>query len=169
MIISHIVAASENNVIGQDGDLPWHIPEDLKFFRDMTRHRCCVMGRKTFEALKTPLPDRLNIIITRQPNYVVPGAIVVASFAEALVVCREHQQKYGEEIFVMGGGEIYLQTLPQTDRIYLTRIHRHYPGETYYPELPAGEFKEVARRDRTEPVPFSFLTYERVQKPNPHK
>jgi dihydrofolate reductase len=162
MIISHIVAASENNVIGLDGDLPWHIPEDMKFFKDMTLNRCCIMGRKTMEALKKPLPQRLNVVITRQADFKVPGALVVESFEQALQVCEEHLDQYGDEVFVMGGGEIYRSTLNQTDRIYLTRIHQHFEGDTFYPNVPSEQFKEVDRRDRSEPIPFSFLTYERV-------
>lgn len=161
MILSHIVAASENNVIGRDNGLPWHIPEDLKFFREKTRGRALIMGRKTFDSVGRPLPDRLNIVITRQKDYRPEGTVVVSSLKEALALCEKQVSQYGEEVFIIGGGEIFKDTLGLVDIIYLTRIHKKFEGDVFYPEIPKKDFEEIERRERTEPVPFTFLTYRR--------
>ena len=162
MILSHIVAVSENNIIGSKGTLPWDIPEDMAFFRDTTKGHALIMGRKTFEAMSQALPYRLNVIVTRKKNYKVPQAIVTKSILEAIHICQAHADRYGDEIFIIGGGEIYKQSLPLVDRIYLTRIHRFFEGDTQYPVLKDKEFKEIQCRHRTKPIPFSFLVYERV-------
>lgn len=161
MIISHIVAASENNVIGKENGLPWHIPEDLKFFKEKTKGHAVIMGRKTYESVGKPLPKRLNVIVTRQKDYQVEGAVVVPSIEEAIDYCRHVTDKWGEEVFIVGGGEIYRQSMPMTNIIYLTRIHENIEGDTTYPDINPLHFEQVEKRDRTEPVPFSFLTYNR--------
>ena len=163
MILSHIVAASENNVIGVDGGLPWDIPEDMKFFRDKTKGHAMIMGRKTFESLPKALPKRLNVVITRQQDYSPEGAVVFSNLNEAIEFCQTKTDEWGEEVFIIGGGEIYRQSLDVVDRIYLTRIHKKIEGDTKYPELPPNRFKEVERVDRNEPVPFSFLTFEKLK------
>jgi dihydrofolate reductase len=117
MIISAIAAMASNRVIGKDGDLPWKIPEDFKFFRDKTMGRVMIMGRKTFETLGKPLPGRLHIVITRQTGYSPEGAIVVNNAKDALKVAQTKIAEWGSEIFVIGGGEIYSELLPQTQRI----------------------------------------------------
>ncbi len=161
MILSHIVAASKNNVIGRDNGLPWHIPEDMKFFREKTRGKALIMGRKTFDSVGHPLPDRLNVVITRQKDYSPKGAVVVGSFNEALALCEKNTEKYGEEVFIIGGGQIFKDTMNIVDIIYLTRIHENFDGDIFYPDVPMKAFEQIERRDRTEPVPFSFLTYRR--------
>jgi len=161
MIISHIVAASKNNIIGTDNTLPWDLPEDMKFFKEKTKGHSIIMGRKTYESIGRPLPHRLNIIITRQEDYQVGGAHVVSTIDAAITLCKEHRAEYGEEAFIIGGGEIYKQSLPLTDVIYLTRIHQDFQGHTSYPALNPTEFEETDRQDRTEPIPFSFLVYKR--------
>ncbi len=161
MILSHIVAASKNGVIGKDNTLPWHIPEDLKFFRDKTKGKALIMGRKTFESVGHPLPHRLNVVVTRQEGYKPEGAHVFKSIKEAIEFCKSQKAQYGEEIFIIGGGEIFRETMNQVDLIYLTRIHKDFPGDITYPEVDKSQFVEVERRDRDEPVPFSFLTYSR--------
>lgn len=161
MILSHIVAAAENGVIGHAGDLPWSIPEDMKFFRDKTQGHAMIMGRKTFEAVGHPLPHRLNVVITRQPNYQADQAHVVSSLDEAIEFCKSQKDKYPDEVFIIGGGEIYSQSMDRVDRIYLTRIHQDFEGDVKYPNVDENQFEEVERRERTEPVPFTFLTYER--------
>lgn len=163
MTLSHIVAVSKNNVIGSKNALPWDIPEDMKFFREKTKNHALIMGRKTFESVGHPLPQRLNVVVTRNPDFKfdAPNVVVQPDVESAIEYCRSKQSKYGDEIFIIGGGEIFKQTLEIVDVIYLTRIHKDFPGDVYYPELPAGKFQIVEQRDRTEPVPFSFLTYMR--------
>jgi dihydrofolate reductase len=161
MILSHIVAAAQNGVIGTENRLPWDIPEDMKFFRDKTKGKALIMGRKTFESVGHPLPNRLNVVVTRNKEYRAEGAHVVATVDEAVEYCRSQSEKYGDEIFIIGGGEIFENTLDRVDVIYLTRIHRFFPGDVVYPELDPAVWEEVERRDREEPVRFSFLTYKR--------
>ncbi len=163
MIISHIAACSENRVIGKDNHLPWNIPEDWKFFKDKTTGHVLIMGRKTFESLGKPLPNRLNVVITRDANFKAPGAVVVPNIEAALELAKTKISEYGDEVFIGGGGEIYKQTLAIADRVYLTVIHQKFDGDAFYPELPSGEFEESDRKDRQTPIPFSFLTYDRVK------
>ena len=164
MKLSHIVAASENNVIGVHNDLPWSLPEDMKFFREKTKGKALIMGRKTFESVGHPLPKRLNVVVTRQPNYNVEheNVVVVPDLKSGIQFCEKMQHKYGDEIFIIGGGEIFKESLDIVDIIYLTRIHKEFDGDVYYPELPKGKFTEVERRDRFEPIPFTFHTYVRA-------
>lgn len=159
MKISHIVAAAQNDVIGVDGELPWSIPEDMKFFRDKTKGHSMVMGRKTWESLGHPLPHRLNVVVTRNKDYKAEGAHVFTDIKEAVEFCKTKTEEWGEEIFIIGGGEIYKQSLDMVDIVYLTRIHKEIKGDAKYPQLDPTQFEEVERRDREEPVPFSFLTY----------
>ena len=163
MILSHIVAAAENDVIGVNNDLPWDIPEDMKFFRDKTKGKALIMGRKTFESVGHPLPHRLSVIVTRQKDYKSPGplAVVVQDVKSAIEVCKAQVSKYGEEIFIIGGGEIFKDTMGIVDVIYLTRIHRKYDGDIKYPKVDLKKFELVEERARTEPIPFTFLTYAR--------
>lgn len=164
MLLSHIVAASENDVIGVNNDLPWDIPEDMKFFRDKTKGRALIMGRKTFTSVGHPLAQRLNVVVTRQSDFKVPdvpNVVVQPDVPSAIAFCRTQVSKYGEEIFIIGGGEIFKQTMNLVDVIYLTRIHKQYEGDIKYPAIDKRVFDLVERRDRETPVPFSFLTYNR--------
>lgn len=163
MTLSHIVAAAANDVIGVNNGLPWDIPEDMKFFRDKTKGRALIMGRKTFESVGHPLPKRLNVVVTRDPKYAHPAdnVVIKPDLQSAIEYCRTQTAQYGEEIFIIGGGEIFKESLPLVDVIYLTRIHKDYPGDIKYPIVPREDFDVVERRDRDEPVPFSFLTYQR--------
>ena len=131
MILSHIVAASKNGVIGAKNSLPWRIPEDLKFFKEKTIGHVMIMGRKTFESLPSALPNRLTVVVTREPNYQARGAIVVPTIQKAIDLAREHRATYGNEVFIAGGGEIYKQTMDVVDRIYLTLIQKEYEGDTF--------------------------------------
>ena len=162
--LSHISAVSKNNVIGLKGQLPWDIPEDLKYFFDKTKNKILIMGRKTFESLGKALPNRLNIVLTSQLDFTAQNVVVFSSFDQALNYARkpENIEKYGSEIFIGGGGEIYKQTLLLMDRLYVTRIHKEYEGDAFYPIIPAHQFKEVSRVDREKPIPFSFLVYEKI-------
>lgn len=121
------------------------------------------MGRKTFESVGHPLPHRLNVVITRQKEYQPPAGNVVLQpdLHAAIEYCRSQVAKYGEEVFIIGGGEIFKESLPLVDVIYLTRIHKDFPGDVKYPKLDLTQFEIVEQRDRQEPVPFSFLTYHR--------
>lgn len=163
MKLAHIVAAAENDVIGVNNDLPWEIPEDMQFFREKTKGRALIMGRKTFESVGHPLPNRLSVVVTRQKDYPVTGknVIVMPDIPSAIEHCRHVTAKYGDEIFIIGGGEIFKETMDLVDIIYLTRIHREYPGPVVYPKVDPKKFELIEQRDREEPVPFSFLTYMR--------
>jgi len=163
IILSHIVAASQNNVIGLKNKLPWRIPEDLKYFYNTTKNKTVIMGRKTFQSLDKALPNRLNVVLTKNKTFKQKDVVIFSSFEEALKYCRQDEilKKYGKEIFITGGGEIYKQTLPLVNRLYITRIHKKYKGDAFYPKIPADQFKEVSRMDKSKPVPFSFLIYER--------
>ena len=123
------------------------------------------MGRKTFESLGKALPHRLNIVLTSRSDFKVANTVVFSNFEKALDYAKQNKiiEKYGSEIFIGGGGEIYKQTLPLMDKLYITRIHKDYEGDAFYPEIPENQFKEVSRVDRRAPVPFSFLIYEKIK------
>jgi dihydrofolate reductase len=159
MMISLIAAMSQNRVIGRDQKLPWHLPEDLKRFRAITKGKPCIMGRKTFESIKYPLPNRPNIIVTRQKGYQVGGAIVVDSIEAAL----EPYRPTGQEVFILGGEEIFKHTLPMADRLYLTVIHKDFEGDTRFPEFDEAQFEVTSREDHEGPLPFSFIDYSRIK------
>jgi len=130
-MISIIAAISNNNVIGKDGGLPWHLPSDLKYFKDLTKGKIVVMGRKCWDSLPDkfkPLPDRLNIVITRTPNISIEGAIVVTDVDNTL----KGLNKTDSDVFVIGGGEIYKQSLKYAENLYLTRIYSDVDGDTFF-------------------------------------
>jgi dihydrofolate reductase len=162
MIVSFVVAADENNLIGKDNQLPWHLPADLKYFKNLTTGHCIVMGRKTFDSLGRLLPNRTHVIITRQKNYQAEGVIVVNSIEEAINTCAE---KGEEEIFIIGGAEIFKQALNNANRLYLTRIRHSFDGDTWLPEFNPSDWKEVNREDHQPDeknvYSYSFLTYQR--------
>lgn len=167
MLISIIVAVSENNIIGRNNDLPWHLPADMKFFKDTTMGHCVVMGRKNFHSIPDkyrPLEGRTNIVVTRQKDFYADGAVVVYSIDEAIELAKSKKET---ECFIIGGGEIFAQSLKYCDRVYLTRIHRSFEGDVHFPVLSPGEWKETSRRDipadEKNKYPFSFLTYEKVE------
>lgn len=162
MILSAIVAMSKNHVIGVDNKLPWNIPEDMKYFKDMTTGKIMIMGRKTYESLGKPLPKRFHIIITRQADYKVdhPDVVVVKSVQEAIDKARGLIGKYPEEVMVIGGGEIYKESLSQLNRIYLTLIDQEIKGDTTFPEVKPTQFKLVSQSKRPGPPEYSFQVYE---------
>lgn len=156
-----IVAAGENDVIGKNNRLIWHLVDDLKRFKTLTTGHSIIMGRKTFESFSQPLPDRTHIVITRQENYKAPpGVVVVHSLDEALEKVTNDTQP-----FIIGGGEIYKEALPYVNKIELTRVHETFDGDTFFPELDPKIWKEVERtvhqKDLTHDHEFSFITYER--------
>ncbi len=158
-MISLIVAIAENGVIGDKNTLLWHISEDLKRFKSVTTGHPVVMGRKTYESLGRPLPGRRNVVVTRRP-IAIEGCEVVHSIAEALALFPPD-----EEVFVIGGAQIYAQTLPVADRFYLTRVEHVYQGDTRFPEWTPGQWRLVASErfphGERYPHPFVFEIYER--------
>ena len=145
--ISAIAAMSENRVIGDNNQLPWHLPADMNYFKEKTMGHCVVSGRKNFESIPAkyrPLPGRYNMVITRNEHYSYPQADTVHSLDEAINKAKE----LGEaELFIIGGGEIFKQSLPVVDKVYLTRIHHPFEGDVFFPELPDSEWKEISRKD----------------------
>jgi len=163
MKLAHIVAMAENRTIGNESDLPWDIPEDMAFFKEKTKNRCIIMGRKTFESVGHPLPNRLNVVITRQKDYKAPAGannvVIKSNLQEAIEFAKTQTAQYGDEVFIIGGGEIYKQSLDLVDIIYLTFIHEIFDGDTTYPELDPNKFELIESRDREEPIPFTFRIY----------
>lgn len=161
-MISIIVAASENNVIGIENRLPWHLPGDLQFFRNTTWGFPVIMGRKTFESMGKPLKGRQNIVITRQPDYSHPGITVVSSIPEGIRAAEEQDAK---EIFITGGTEIFLQSFPLVGRIYRTRVHTTVEGDAFFPEISEKEWvlkhSEAHPADEKNPFAYTFETWER--------
>lgn len=153
-MISHIVACSDDNVIGINGELPWNLPEDLKRFKRLTSNRVVIMGRKTHESIGRPLPSRVNVVITRQVGYSSKGCLIAASLEDALKV----SELTDDEIFIIGGGEIYKQSMDLIDTIYMTRVWgTNLLGDAKYPEIPSN-FKVVSVEDLQG---FSYITYRR--------
>lgn len=144
MTISLVVAAAENNVIGKDNRLLWHLPNDMKFFKNTTWGMPVIMGRKTFESLGKPLAGRTNIVMTRDKGWSAQGATVTSNMEEAMQVAAETDAK---EVFVIGGGEIFKEVLPQANRVYLTRVHTSIEGDTFFPELPQKEWQLLTQLD----------------------
>ncbi|MFL5766120.1 MAG: dihydrofolate reductase [Bacteroidia bacterium] len=166
-MISIIVAVGNDNVIGKDNALIWHLPADMKFFKEKTMGHCVITGRKNYESIPEkfrPLPGRTNIVITRQNNYHAPGAVVVDSIGKAIELAKESGD---EEIFIIGGAEIFRQSLNITDRIYLTKIHHSFEGDVFFPELNASEWVETSRNkgitDEKNKYEYEFITLEKKQ------
>jgi dihydrofolate reductase len=159
MTVSIVVAIAENYAIGKNNQLLWHMPADLKHFRQITSGHTIIMGRKTYDSVGKPLPNRRNIIITRQ-DITIPGCEVVKSVDEALELCAGE-----EEVFIVGGAEIYKLAMGRTDRIYLTIIHHSFDADTLFPEIDYMDWKEAAREDHQpdekNKFPYSFITLER--------
>ncbi|MEZ0391917.1 MAG: dihydrofolate reductase [Pseudobdellovibrionaceae bacterium] len=171
MILSSIAAMAKNRVIGVDNGLPWEIPEDMKFFRDKTKGHVMIMGRKTFESFGgKPLPNRFHIVITRQEDYRYedPTVEIVHDLKTAIelahMLTTKYKTKFGDEVFVVGGGEIYKQSIDIVDRIYLTVIEKDFPGDAKFPEFNEQDFRLTRNDPRSEPLPYSFRTYERLEK-----
>jgi dihydrofolate reductase len=166
-MISMIVAVAENNVIGKDNQLIWHLPADIKFFKEKTTGHCVITGRKNYESIPEkfrPLPNRTNIIITRQKDYKAPGAIVVGSVSEAL---NEAKKQGDAEIFIIGGADIFRQTMDITDRIYYTRIFHRFEGDTFFPDPDPAKWmltkKSDCEPDEKNKYRYSFMEYERIK------
>lgn len=153
-----VAAVAANGVIGSDGGMPWHYPEDLRRFKRLTTGHPVIMGRRTYEAIEArldgPLPDRTNVVLSRSDPDVPGEVIVVGSVEEAVDAAAVH----GDTAFVIGGGSVYEAFLPLAGRMELTEIHASYEGDTYFPEFDSEEWEEVEREEHEE---FAFVTYER--------
>ena len=160
MIVTIVVAIAENYAIGKNNQLLWHMPADLKHFKQITSGHTVIMGRRTYDSVGKPLPNRRNIIITRQ-DISIPGCEVVKSVDEALELCAGE-----EEVFIVGGAEIYKLAMDQTDRIYLTIIHHSFDADTVFPEIDYMQWKETAREDHPadekHKYSYSFITLDRI-------
>ncbi|RXJ01807.1 dihydrofolate reductase [Anaerobacillus alkaliphilus] len=157
-MISLIVAAGENNVIGSDNVMPWHLPADLAYFKKTTTGHAVVMGRKTFESIGKPLPNRKNIILTRDQQFEVEGCDVIHSVEEVF------DFEKGQELFIIGGAEVYRQLLPHANKVYLTRIHKSFEGDAFFPELNDGwqlVSTEKHEADEKNPYQYEFQIYEK--------
>lgn len=161
MKLSVICAVAANGVIGAHNQLPWRLPADLTRFKALTMGHHIVMGRKTYESLGRPLPGRVNVIVTRQPGYRAEGCVTAGSLDDALAHCRGD-----EEVFVIGGATLFTDALGRADRIYLTRLHHDFPGDTVMPAWDAAAWRETAREDHAAgadaPCAYSFITLDRA-------
>ena len=143
-----IVAMAKNQTIGINNTLPWHLPNDLKYFKNVTMAKPIVMGRKTYESIGRPLPGRTNIVITRQSDYQAEGIVVVNSLQQALDKAEEINVIAGhEEVMVIGGAEIYQQALLQADRLYITHVHSEVEGDAFFPDVSWSDWQEFKRED----------------------
>lgn len=156
MLISIIVAMARNRVIGAHGGMPWHLSTDLKRFKNLTMGHTLLMGRQTFESIGHPLPGRTTIILSRNPDYRIQGAEVVADLSAALQAATR-----SDELFVCGGGEIYRQLLVLTQRIYLTELSIECAGDVYFPELPVEEFRTLSSEQVNDRIDYRFSVLER--------
>ncbi|TXK36760.1 dihydrofolate reductase [Pontibacter qinzhouensis] len=160
-MIAIVVAADEQQTIGKDNQLIWHLPADLRHFKAITMGHPIIMGRKTYESIGKPLPGRTSIIITKQPDYKAEGCLVVHSLQEAIGKARD----LDETACIIGGAEIYRQALPYTDTVYLTRIHHSFEGDVFFPELKESEWKQTAAAqhepDEKNRYAYTFLEYKR--------
>ena len=164
MIVSIVVAASENNAIGKDNQLLWRLPNDSRFFKNTTWGMPVIMGRKTFDSLGKALPGRLNIVITRNQAWQAPETIVTRSLEQAIGAARASDAK---EAFVIGGAEIYKEALPLVNRVYLTRVHASLEGDAWFPELDETAWTKLSQLDfmpdARHAYAYSFQVWERKQ------
>jgi dihydrofolate reductase len=169
--LSLIVALAQNHVIGIDNKLPWYLPNDLKYFKQVTMGKTIIMGRKTYESIGKPLPGRINIVITRQAGYQPPGAndsVKVVPSLEAAQELAGHLAVINgqDEAMIIGGAEIYTQALGLVDRMYLTEVHAEVEGDAYFPQFDRSHWQAVVREDFAaeggNPYDYSFVVYERA-------
>lgn len=166
MKLALIWAMSRNRVIGRNNALPWHLSEDLRYFKRVTMGKPIIMGRKTWESIGRPLPGRTNIVITRDQNFQAVGVRVVHSLDDALRLAEHIGVMEGaEEAVVIGGAEIYALALPKAERLYLTQVHAEVDGDAWFPEFELSQWQELAREDfkaeGPNPYPYSFIVLER--------
>ena len=159
-MITVIAAVAENNALGKENQLLWHLPDDFKRFKTLTSGHYIIMGRKTFESFPKPLPNRTHVIISRQANYQPEGCIVVNSLEQAIEACPKT-----EEVFIIGGGEIYRQSIAVADKLDLTKVHATFEADTHFPEIDLSQwqlvFEEYHPKDERHDFDFTFQTYSR--------
>ena len=160
MIVSMVVAMGENRVIGRDGGLPWHIPGDLKIFKKITMGKPIIMGRKTFESMPKALPNRTNIVLTKNKNYHAEGALVAKTIEEALTLAKEDSQP-----FIIGGAQIYSLFMDHCNRIELTRVHHDFEADVFFPKIDTSKWKiskeEFISKTEDQPYNFTYITYDK--------
>lgn len=168
MKISLIAAVAQNGIIGRDNDMPWHLPDDFAFFKRKTSHHAIVMGRKSLEALGKPLRNRTSIVITRNPDFKAENVTIVHTLEEAIAEAQkvDKQLYQTDEIFVIGGAEVYAMAMPIATTLYLTEINQVYEGDTYFPQYDKSEWREISRQTHTtdgkHAASFDFVAYERI-------
>lgn len=163
MLVSAIVAMARNRVIGRNNEIPWYLPADLKYFKKRTLHHHIIMGRNTFHSIGRPLPQRTNIVVTRDPFFLAAGCIIAHSVEEALEIALDNGET---EAFIIGGGKIYEQSQRYWDRIYLTEVDSEIPGDVLFPELLPGKWRLMSSEnhpadDRNE-LPYAFKVFEHI-------
>lgn len=159
--ISIIVAMAQNRTIGINNTLPWRIPEDLKHFKMLTMGHHMIMGRKTFDSIGKPLPGRTTVVVTRNRELAIDGCIMAHSLTEAIAACATD-----EEVFIVGGAELYRQAMPLVNTLYLTEIRQDVAGDAHFPEFNRAEWQESSRERRRQetpqPLEYDFITYQRI-------
>lgn len=163
-MISLIAAVARNGAIGKDNQLLWHLPEDMRYFRETTRGKPVIMGRRTWESLPDafrPLPGRRNVVVSRNATFQAPGATLVGSLDEAIQLTKDT----ADEVFIIGGAELYRQALPAVQRLYLTEIASDFDGDVFFPPIPANDWTEISRSaaQNAPGLEFSFVVYQRTQ------
>lgn len=166
MRLSMIWAMAENRTIGRNNKLPWHLPNDLKYFKQLTTGKAVIMGRKTYESIGKPLPNRTNIVITRDESYTAEGVNVVNSLDQAIELAEANNMVNGsDEVIVMGGAEIYKLCLPRADRLYITFVHAEVEGDAHFPEFDLSQYNEIGREnfssDESNPYDYSFTVFDK--------
>jgi len=158
--LSVIVAIAKDGVIGVNNTLPWHLPEDLKRFRALTMGHHIIMGRKTYDSLGRLLPGRTTVIVTRNTDYQIEGALIANSLEQAIALCN-----HDDEVFLIGGAELYQAGLNLADKLYITEIDLAVAGDAHFPQLPVGQWKETTREAQVSEkgLKFNYVTYERKQ------
>lgn len=156
-----VVAIAKNNAIGKDNQLLWHLPGDLKHFKEITSGHAIIMGRKTYDSIGKPLPNRRNIVITRNKDLNLAGAEVVNNLSDAIALCNTEK-----EVFIIGGAEIYKQAMDITDKIYLTTVHETFEADVFFPEIKTTAWKETSKAahkaDEKNKLGYTFSTLERI-------
>ncbi|MEL6864612.1 MAG: dihydrofolate reductase [Bacteroidota bacterium] len=164
MIISAIVAIAKNRVIGRDNDIPWYLPADLKYFKKTTLNHHILMGRKCYDSIGRPLPKRTNVILTRNPFFIVSNCLVVNSLEKGIELARSNGE---EELFIIGGAQIYEISMPYWDRLYLTDVDLETPGDVLFPEMDWSKWKELSSEphqpDEKNEHPYTFRILERIR------
>jgi dihydrofolate reductase len=163
MLVSAIVAIAKNNVIGINNGIPWYLPADLKYFKKTTMGHHIIMGRKSFESIGRPLPNRINVIVTRDPFFIASNCLVVHAVEEALQLALDNNET---EAFIIGGGEIYKLAMPYVERLYLTEVDLEVEGAVYFPEIDFSEWNlisaEAHKADEKNKMDYVFKVWERM-------